>query len=75
MKFIRDKINVIKVLNILLNIINYYVIGLERYVCYVIFLVVVNEMGVGVYSDDVVVWIDEGGKLCFILLIFVINII
>ena len=74
MKFTRDKTNVTKVLNILPNITNYHVTGLERYARYVISLAAVNEVGVGVYSDDVVVWTDEGGKLCLILSIFAINI-
>ena len=64
MKFTRDETNVTKVLNILPNITNYHVTGLERYARYVISLAAVNEVGVGVYSDDVIVWTDEGGKLC-----------
>lgn len=74
MKFTRDETNVTKVLNILPNITNYHVTGLERYARYVISLAAVNEVGVGVYSDDVIVWTDEGGKLCLILSIFAINI-
>ena len=71
MKFTRDKTNVTKVLNILPNITNYHVTGLERYARYVISLAAVNEVGVGVYSDDVIVWTDEDGKL--LCLIFVVK--
>ena len=62
MKFTRDKTNSTKVLNIPPNITNYHVTGLERYTRYVISLAAVNEVGVGVYSDDVIAWTDEGGK-------------
>ena len=71
MKFTRDKTNVTKVLNILPNITKYHVTGLERYARYVISLAAVNEVGVGVYSDDVIVWTDEGGKL--LCLIFAVH--
>ena len=71
MKFTRDKTNVSKVLNILPNITKYHVTGLERYTRYVISLAAVNEVGVGVYSDDVIVWTDEGGKL--LCLIFAVH--
>lgn len=70
MNFTRDKTNFTKVLNILPNITNYRVTGLERYTRYVISLAAVNEVGVGVFSDDVIVWTDEDGKL---ILNFVVN--
>jgi len=68
MNLTRDNKNVTKVLNILPNVTNYHVTGLERYARYVISLAAVNEVGVGVYSDDVIVWTDEGGKLFSIFL-------
>lgn len=71
MNFTKDETNVTKVLSILPNITKYHVTGLEMYARYVISLAAVNEMGVGVFSDDVIVWTDEGGKFCFALPIHV----
>jgi len=64
MNFTRDKTNVTKVLNIRPNVTNYHVTGLERYAPYVISLAAVNEVGVGVFSHDVIAWTDEAGKFC-----------
>lgn len=42
--------NVIEVVKILLNVISYWFFGLVMYNCYVISIVVINEIGIGVVS-------------------------
>ena len=41
--------------------------GLKGYTRYVINVAAVNEIGVGVSSDDVIVWTEEDGKFLLIL--------
>lgn len=62
MNFTKDKANFTKVIHIPPNVTNHHVTGLDRYTRYVISLAAVNEVGVGVSSDDVTVWTEEDGK-------------
>ena len=57
------KTNLTKILNIPPNATNHRIMGLEKYTRYVISIAAINDIGMGVYSDDVTVWTEEDGKV------------
>ncbi|KAJ7390412.1 hypothetical protein OS493_025669 [Desmophyllum pertusum] len=59
MNFTRAEANFTKVIIIPPDVINHHVTGLMKYTRYVISLAAVNEIGLGVSSDDVIVWTEE----------------
>ena len=48
--------------------------GLKGYTRYVINMAAVNEIGVGVSSDDVTVWTEEDGKFFIDFILFIYSI-
>ena len=69
MNFTRAEANFTKVIIIPPDVINHHVTGLMKYTRYVISLAAVNEIGLGVSSDDVIVWTEEDGMLYFIFIV------
>lgn len=66
MNFTKDKTNFTKEISIPPNVTKHHVTGLERYTRYIVSMAAVNDVGVGVYSNDVTAWTGEDGKLCYI---------
>ena len=62
-----NEINFTRIINVPPNTTNHRVTGLDTYTRYVVSVAAVNDVGQGVYSDDVIVWTEEGGKLIFLI--------
>lgn len=68
MNLTRVATNVTEVVKILPNVTSHRFSGLVMYNCYVISIAAINEIGIGVVSQSVIVWTDEGGRfsVCFL---------
>lgn len=62
-----SEINFTRIINVSPNKTNHRITGLDTYTRYVVIVAAVNDVGQGVYSDDVIVWTEEGGKLIFLI--------
>ena len=62
-----SEINFTRIINVSPNTTNHRITGLDTYTRYVVSVAAVNDDGQGVYSDDVIVWTEEGGKLIFLI--------
>lgn len=62
-----SEINFTRIINVSPNTTNHRITGLDTYTRYVVSVAAVNDVGQGVYSDDVIVWTEEGGKLIFLI--------
>ena len=63
MNLTRVATKVTEVIKILPSVTSHRFSGLVIYNCYVISIAAINEIGVGVFSQDVIAWTDEGGKV------------
>lgn len=63
MNLTRVATNVTEVVKILPNVTSHRFSGLVMYNCYVISIAAINEIGIGVVSQGVILWTDEGGKV------------
>ncbi|XP_073231551.1 neural cell adhesion molecule L1-like, partial [Porites lutea] len=54
------EINFTRIINVPPNTTNHRITGLDTYTRYVVSVAAVNDVGQGVYSDDVIVWTEEG---------------
>lgn len=73
MRFTKNKANATEIISIPPNMTRHQVTGLEKYSRYVISLAAVNEIGVGVASDEVTVWTEEDGKFASFFICIVLN--